>query len=87
MVIQEDRLDHALHSPEPARALRSLVLELAAGGHSKSEIYESLEKLLLRCRAGDHNHGNREEVVLDVMDALAGWCHPDAHLLPENNHP
>jgi hypothetical protein len=23
--------------------------------------------------------------VLDVMDALAGWCHPDARLLPEQN--
>jgi hypothetical protein len=24
-----------------------------------------------------------EDAVLDVMDALLGWCHPSAELLPE----
>jgi len=24
-----------------------------------------------------------EDAVLDVMDALTGWCHPDAQLLAD----
>ena len=33
------------------------------------------------CRESD------EDAVLDVMDALLGWCHPSAELLPEKPGP
>lgn len=81
-----ERFESALRSPEPARALRSVVLELADEGGEKSEIYARLEKLLVdrrRCRE-DHSE-SEEDAVLDVMDALAGWCHPTAQLLPGRN--
>ncbi len=78
----EERCELAVPAKEPERALRSLVLDLAKEGRKKAEIYTTLEKVLVLLRA----HGGREEqeeVVLNVMDALTEWRHPDACLLTE----
>ena len=79
-----ERLESALRSPDPGRSLRSLVLELSQEGHTKADIYELLEKLVVQVRARADYRESDEDVVLDVMDALTGWCHPDAQLLPDN---
>lgn len=78
----EDRVANALHSPEPTPALRALVQALAGEGSSKAEVYGLLEKFLVRLQT-QPNSAEGEEAVRDIMDALTGWCHPSAELLPE----
>jgi hypothetical protein len=82
-VTPQERMESALRSPDPARSLRLLVLELSQQGHKKDDIYERLEKLLIRVRTRADFRESDEDVVLDVMDALTGWCHPDAQLPPD----
>jgi hypothetical protein len=76
-------LEIALHAPEPARALPAFVQELACAGRSKTEIYGLLEKVLAQVRSQPVFREGDEDAVLDVMDALTGWCHSSAELLPE----
>jgi hypothetical protein len=75
-------MENALQNPEPALALRAVVRDLAAKGYSKAEIYDLFERLLTQMRSQTGHHASREEPVLDVMDTLTNWCHPDAQLLP-----
>ena len=74
-------LESAIRRPEPDLALRALVKKLAVEGQSKAEITLLLEAFVLhlRSRPGDHEH--EEDRVLDILDALNGWCHPTARLL------
>jgi hypothetical protein len=78
-----ERLEGALRSPDPTRVLRAFVLELAAEGRRKVDIYALLEQFLLDLRAREDHRESDEDAVLDVMDALTEWCHPDARLLTE----
>jgi hypothetical protein len=79
----EERMEAALHCAEPVPALRGLVQDLAREGSSKTEIYGLLEKALAQVRARPVFRESDEDAVLDVMDALTGWCHTSAELLPE----
>jgi hypothetical protein len=81
-MVAVDRLKYALRSPQPAQALRALVLKLSEEGHSKTEISDGLEQLLMQVRAQEDQLPEAEDAILDVLDALAGWCHPAAELLP-----
>jgi hypothetical protein len=81
-MIHQERFEKALQSPEPAQALRSLVSQLSSEGFAKGEIYDFFENVLLQLRARG-NQAAEEDTVLDVMDALTGWCHPDARLLAD----
>jgi hypothetical protein len=79
-VISESELEQALRSPRPSFTLREKVTDLAGKGLTKADIYDSLERLVLRLR--QEGREAEEDAVLDVMDSLSGWCHPDARLLP-----
>jgi hypothetical protein len=80
----EQRLASALQSSEPARTLRRAVVDLSREGYAKEQIYDCLERLLLDLRTRENYLESAEDVVLDVMDALTGWCHPEARLLSED---
>ena len=77
--------EKALQSAEPAQALRSLVDQLASEGYGKQEIYGFFEAFLLHLRHRENRKEAEEDMVLDVMDALTGWCHPSARLLADIN--
>jgi hypothetical protein len=82
-MMQIEQLENALRSNNPAEAVRALVLKVSSEGHSKASIYEALEQFLVELRGrANHSEGD-EELVLGVMDALTGWCHADARLLPD----
>ena len=83
----QERLETALHSSDPGRTLRVLVQDLAREGLAKEQIYELFEKLVLRLRTQPGYRETEEEAVLDVMDALDGWCHPSAQLMPDERVP
>lgn len=63
--------------------MRALVMDLAREGLSKPQIYELLEAFLLQLRMQADYRETDEETVLDIMDALNGWCHPSAELIPD----
>jgi len=77
----EERFEKALHSAAPLAALNSLVLKLSAEGHKKAEILKLFENYALCLRKKDRE--SDEDLLLGVMDALVGWCHPGARLLPD----
>jgi hypothetical protein len=78
-----DRVETALRSAEPARALRALVEDLARQGNTKKVIYELQEESLVKLRKQPDYREAYEQAMLDTMDSLTGWCHPSAELLPE----
>jgi hypothetical protein len=57
--------------------------ELGREGTTKGEIYDMLEKYLVRLRTQSDFAESDEDALLNVLDALSGWCHPSAELLPE----
>jgi hypothetical protein len=76
----QQKLENALHSPEPPRALRDAIQQAYRDGSSRDFIYRELEQfLILRRQSKDHS-GADEDLILDLMDAVTGWCHPSARL-------
>ncbi len=83
----DERLLHALGCSQPGPALRSLIRELSREGHAKAQIYQMFEEFLPRLRRRDDYRESEDEILLDVMDALTGWCHPEARLSPGETTP
>lgn len=78
-----DRLETALRSSEPGRAVRAVVEDLAREGNSKAHLQDFFERVLMQVRTRPDFREAEEDAVLDVLDALTGWCHPGAELLRE----
>ena len=79
----KDGFLEALRSPTPASELRRVVRERALAGRTAAEISHELESLLVRLR-GEPTAGDAdEELLLDLLDAIAGWCHPTAALFAD----
>lgn len=68
----------AFDSSNPAQTLRRQVIDLLQQGHPREEIQTALESLVLSLREQDRS--GDEETVLDLLDALTGWCHPSAKI-------
>jgi hypothetical protein len=81
----EERLFKALRSDNPGDALRTLVVTLAKEGRTRQQIYDLLEQFLVRMRTRSDYRESEEEFLLDTLDALTGWCHPDSRLLAEES--
>jgi hypothetical protein len=68
---------NALDAEEPLVALRSTVAdELREHGDDRRRVLNDLEELRLVLR----EEGRDEDVVLDVMDFVTGWCSPHERL-------
>jgi len=81
----EERIASALRSSEPPKVLRALVRDFSKEGRTKSEICELLEQFVTKLRNTPDYQEADEDLVLDVLDALTGYCHPDAKLLAETD--
>ena len=86
LMTETERFETALHAHDPRAALRAVVLELTAEGTAKPEVYSRLEKFLIERRLREEHLESDEEALLDVLDALSGWCHPAAQLLVNQSH-
>jgi hypothetical protein len=64
----------AVESPQGFDALRAVVRELLATHRRREDLLEDLSQI--RKLVDEPT----EDVVLDVMDLLAGWCAPSARL-------
>jgi hypothetical protein len=80
-----DRLCAALERPYPERNLREAASELMSEGCSKQDIQAMLEQILVEVRRQGCDGAN-EDVILDFLDCFAGWCHPTATFLAEEQH-
>jgi hypothetical protein len=65
-------LEAAIASPTPSASLRAAVRQMVERGFSRPEVLEALEELRDEVRRGPRP--DDEDVVLDVMDAVAGWA-------------
>ncbi len=77
------RFEQALTASDPGRALRALALELSSEGLRRQEIYDLCEQFVLYLRGAVQDRQADEDIVLGVMDALSGGCHPNAQLLAD----
>ena len=70
----EEEIDRALRSQEPLKALRSLAQQFLAERHSTTEVINLFEEARERVRAAGREAD--EDLLLDAMDFLTGWCSP-----------
>jgi hypothetical protein len=73
-----DKFVHTLNSSktyeEAVNAIRALVEELRRNGEQKETILARLQELRGSVSS------EQEDVLLDVMDFLVGWCSPHAKI-------
>lgn len=67
-------LKEALLQSSPIEKLEQIVKDLLNKGYSKESILAEFERF--RTTLGTTNNEDYEDVVLDVMDFITGWCSP-----------
>ena len=78
----DPRIQDALSSSDPLIRLRSLVQSLQAQGRDQSAILDLFEQARQQLR--EAGRGAEEDVVMEAMDFLVGWCSPPMSLGPED---
>ena len=69
-----EALKQSFKSKQGSLASRAIAVALIVGGVSKDSLMDDLEGLRKEFRAlGD---GDAEDIVLEVMDYVSGWCSP-----------
>jgi hypothetical protein len=71
----------AVEAPGGGDRLGSLIQDLLDEGIATEELLEDLTELHALLPE------DKEEAMLDVMDALTGWCAPSARLEPRHTSP
>jgi hypothetical protein len=79
----DPRALEALKTPTPLEALRQYVRQLQTQGQTDAQILERLEQL--RADLREEGRDAEEDVVLEVMDFVAGWCSPHVSLRRDEN--
>jgi hypothetical protein len=81
----EECFEEALRSTEPLNELRSLALRLSAQGQDRTAIVAKFEEVRRLLREASRE--SDEDVVMDLMDCLVGWCHPQMRIPMEAGKP
>lgn len=67
-----DRIEAALHTPQPRSALQKLMNALLEKGYERGDLLPTLEayqaSLAVQGRAED------ADLILEIIDGLTGWC-------------
>jgi hypothetical protein len=77
-MIIERTYEEALRSAQPLERLRAIVRSRLERGEGRERLLAELEDLQRALRASGRDAD--EDVVLDVMDFLTGWCSPHMKL-------
>ena len=77
----DNRIEQALRSSEPVKELRDLVRHLLADGQKRESTVVLLESTRQQLRQAGRE--TDEDVVMDVLDFVVGWCSPHMKLPPE----
>ena len=75
----EQLFGSAIMAPNPLAQLHKVVVGLLEQGFSHAELLAQLEKYRDTLRAAERE--TDEDVILDVMDFLTGWCSPHMRLV------
>jgi hypothetical protein len=67
--------ERALRSANALVELRLIVQGLLDGGAERAAVLEELESFCLMLRESGRDED--EDTVLEIMDFLVGWCHPN----------
>jgi hypothetical protein len=70
--------EEALASSDPVERLRKAVAHELSVGTERDAVYQALDRLRLDLRRGGRDA--EEDIVMDVMDFLTGWCSPHRRL-------
>lgn len=70
----EKRFNQALKSPQPIWSLREVVQDLLAQGRRRETVLADLE--YFQDVLQEKEREEDEDIVLEVMDFLTGWCSP-----------
>jgi hypothetical protein len=78
IVMDYEAYQQAFGSPDPLRALRAIVQKQVEAGNDRTTLLAELERYraVLRAEGRDQD----EDLILEVMDFLVGWCHPDMRI-------
>jgi hypothetical protein len=79
-MIDKVALLEALNSEDPSRSLRHVLEAASSTGHGPEQLLKALEDLRGDLVAQDRS--DQEDVVLDVMDRVLGWCAPAQRIKP-----
>jgi hypothetical protein len=74
----DDRLEAALRGPNALQQLREIAQEMLDQGQDRASILALFEQTRQQLR--DERREAEEDVVLEAMDFLAGWCSPHMRL-------
>ena len=74
------QFEAALQTDQPSARLRQFVLDLAAEGYSPPAVLELFEAFRAVLQSNDREA--EEDLVLETMDAIVGWCSESAKLFP-----
>jgi hypothetical protein len=77
-VAVRERLLAALVSENQFASLYALTKSLVGEGYERQALVDEMERLREALREDDRE--NDEDVVLDVMDCLTGFCGPDMRI-------
>jgi hypothetical protein len=77
----DPRIQTALSSPEPLAQLRSLVRGLQAQGRDQPAILALFETARQQLREAGREQD--EDVLMEAIDFLVGWCSPHMSLEPK----
>jgi hypothetical protein len=75
-----NRFEAALHSDQQSARLRQLALDLAAEGYSPPTVLELFDAF--RAVLQSSHREAEEDLVLETMDAIVGWCSESAKIFP-----
>jgi hypothetical protein len=78
----DSRIQEALAGPDSLNQLRLLVKKLQSEGLSNDSILQSFEQARQHLR--EQGREQDENVVMELMDFLVGWCSPHMKLASEN---
>jgi hypothetical protein len=78
-----DRVDNALRAGDPLHQLRAVAIEHLSAGMGRQELLDALEGV----RADLRSQGREadEDMVMEVMDFLVGWCSPHMRIPAEGD--
>ena len=80
-----DVIERALRSPEPFEELRAIAAALFAEGYTEKAVYDLFEDARAQLRVAGREAD--EDVVMEIMDCLVGWCSPHQVLKPTTGTP
>jgi hypothetical protein len=74
----DERIELALHSPDPYKQLYALAVNLLEQGSERAKVVEDFKKAQRQLREADREA--EEDVLMDVLDCLVGWCSPHVRI-------